>query len=129
MGPYRQILDRLNPDAFEISQEIYDLAQSTLDDPINPLLVIVLADHIAFKLALLKDGVQVPNLLSAEIRSFYPREFAVGRQAVALIEKRFAADLGDDEAAYLAMHIINMMSGAQPNSVFVVSEFIGPWLI
>ncbi len=121
---YHNLVDSINIEAFSISQQIYDIACDHLNYEINKLLVVVLADHISFKIELLKNKVRVPNLLTAEIRTFYPNEFCVGEIAVGLINKAFNTDLDSDESSYIAMHILNMMVGAQENSVFSITEFI-----
>lgn len=124
LDEYHKVLERVNLDAFEISQLVYQSSQKQLDYEVNKLFVIVLADHITFKLELYKNNVFVPNLLTSEIRTFYPKEFRLGQEAVQLINAKFATAFDDEEASTIAMHILNMMMGAQANSVFVITEFI-----
>lgn len=121
---YHNLLDNISIAAFEVSQKIYDLASSQLSYDINKLLVMVLADHISFKIELLKSNVYVPNLLATEIKLYYPNEFYIGKAAVDLINSTFGSELDDDEASYIAMHIINMHSESRENSVFIITEFI-----
>ena len=47
------------------------------------------------------------NILSDEVRLFYPVEYSVGRYALEKIEERTGCRLVEDEAASIALHIIN----------------------
>ena len=47
------------------------------------------------------------NILADEVRLFYPLEYSVGRYALEMIEERTGCRLVEDEAASIALHIIN----------------------
>lgn len=42
-----------------------------------------------------------------EIRKFYPKEFQIGKQALDIIQNETKAVLFDDEAGFIALHIVN----------------------
>ena len=47
------------------------------------------------------------NALHTEVRLFYPKEYAVGCYALAEIQRRFQVELPEDEAASIALHLLN----------------------
>ena len=47
------------------------------------------------------------NPLLREVRSFYREEYLIGEYAVALIKRKLHVDLPVDEAASVALHIVN----------------------
>ena len=65
----------------------------------------------------MRQGIVFENALLTEVRTFYPREFSVGEFAIALIEKEMGVRFADDEAASIALHIINAESDSSSLSV------------
>ena len=60
-----------------------------------------LTDHINSAVARYREGIALKNMMKIDIRKFYPKEYQVGE------------DLGDDEAAFIAMHIVSTELNAQ----------------
>ncbi|MDE7250236.1 MAG: PRD domain-containing protein, partial [Lachnospiraceae bacterium] len=53
-----------------------------------------------------REGMDFSNILFDEVRLFYPVEYSVGRYALELIEERTGCRLQEDEAASIALHLI-----------------------
>jgi len=87
-------------------------------------LLLQLADHISFKIEMLRQNIEVPNLLMTEIKMFYPNEFAIGQYGVKLINQKYQTHFGDDEASYLALHVLNSSINGKETDVFKITEFI-----
>ena len=62
-------------------------------------------------------------MMRHEIRKFYPQEYKLGQKAIGWIENMTGIDLGDDEAAFIAMHIIS--SEFETNEVSDVQKIPG----
>lgn len=120
----RALMERIDGDALEIARSLYQRAMQEMDYPVSTSLLLQLADHISFKIDMLKQGIIVPNLLMTEVKTFYPKEFAIGRIGVEQINQVFGTDLDDDEASYLAMHILNAAMSGKGNSAVKITEFI-----
>jgi transcriptional antiterminator len=75
--------------------------QEELDQHIR----IGLADHIAFSLKRLKDGIEVANPFLAETRTLYNQEYRLAEKLAKIIEKNFDCQVPDSEKGYLAMHL------------------------
>ncbi|MCI8936393.1 MAG: PRD domain-containing protein [Lachnospiraceae bacterium] len=91
----------------EIADEIVKRAQKALGSELDEALFLHLIDHISFAVSRMEQGLEFKNVLLLEIRNFYPREFEVAKDALSLIEEKTKAALPEDEAASIAMHIVN----------------------
>ena len=90
-----------------VSNELVKIARVSMGMKLNDSLVISLADHIYEMKRRYDEGVKIPNGLSWEIKRFYEKEFEIGLLAKEMIEKQFLIELPEDEAANIAMHIVN----------------------
>lgn len=120
----QQIIDRIDVESLEIAREIFIKAQATIDYLLLDSLLLQLADHISFKIEMFHQDIIVPNLLMTEIKVFYPKEFAVGQFGVALVNKKYKTHFDDDEASYLAMHVLNSSMRGNNTDVYRITEFI-----
>lgn len=74
---------------------------------LSPNLAFLLADHIAFAIKRNREHLQVRMPLAYDVEHTYPREFRVGKRLIRRIRKTFLVDLGEDEAAGIAMNLVN----------------------
>ena len=109
-----QPLDRLSAflteiplDHIRIATEICEAAPGNLSRKPPESLIIAIADHITFATQRIQQGIPLQNPLKWEIAQLYPRELEVGRMANRLVKERFGITLPDDEAANIAMHLVN----------------------
>lgn len=98
----------------EIPHEYMDFAETLIQFAIRRLnrkldnnLIIALTDHLYNSLKNFYNGIIIPNMLVAEIRTFYPDEYEVALDMVAKINTKFGSKLDENEAGFLAFHIIN----------------------
>jgi len=91
----------------ELGEEIISAVSKKLGKQLNEMLYITLVDHIYTAVVRFKDGIKVKNALLWDIKRFYPDEFSLGLDALDLIEQRFAVRLPEDEAGFIALHIVN----------------------
>ena len=79
-----------------------------LECKLNPNLPFTLADHIQFAIERRKEGLDIDNPLSGDVAFVYPTELGVARTGVAMVNNRVkGADLPEDEACAIALHIVN----------------------
>lgn len=104
---FKQLLENLPMEHFNVSNEIITYAKDILGVKINPNIYITLADHINFAVYRFKNGIQFSNPLLWEVKQFYKSEYLIGEYAVGLIEKKLGIRMNEDEAANIALHIVN----------------------
>lgn len=96
------------PDSIiEIATEIIDKAREVLECPINSTIVFTLADHIHFSIQRYKKKMNIKLPIIYDIQYFFEKEMLIGEYGLKLIRKRLGLYLPDDEAACIALHIIN----------------------
>lgn len=84
-----------------------DRIREQLSYALSPNMAFLLADHIAFAIKRAREHVQACMPLTYDVQHNYPEEYRVGKQLVRRIRKEFLVDLGDDEAAGIAMNLVN----------------------
>lgn len=92
---------------FRIAEVIARKACETLKIEVSPQLLISLSDHIHYAAERKKQNINVPNFMLNEIKTLYKREFKVGLWALKLIQANTEISFPEDEAGYIAMHIVN----------------------
>ena len=102
-----QLIQEIPKPCMEIAQEIIEYAESRLHDKLNNSVYFTLPDHIAFVLKRKQEGLMPVNPLKWEIQRYYQLEYEIGLKSVELIEEEFEIKLNADEAAAIAMHLVN----------------------
>ncbi|MBG0918837.1 PRD domain-containing protein [Exiguobacterium profundum] len=116
-------LNEMPTDEMETVKQIVRLAEERLKQPIHDSLYVTLADHLHFALSRYQDGIQIRNPLVWEVKRFYAPEFAVGKEAVKLINAQHEVNLDEDEAVAIALHLVNAtMSGVKGENLHLVTE-------
>ncbi|MCL2589041.1 MAG: glucose PTS transporter subunit IIA [Oscillospiraceae bacterium] len=90
-----------------LTDEIFEYAKAHLKKRLNEAAYFTLADHISFAVQRYKQGMEFQNILLPEVRRFYSQEFEIGMYALRLMKERLGVDMPEDEAASIAMHILN----------------------
>ena len=108
-----ELLERIPTEHLSVGMEIVKLAQERIRKPLNETLVLMISDHISFAIERQKKGLDLSNALLWGIKKFYPDEYQIGLDALALIERETETGtaLREDEAGFLAMHIVNAQYG------------------
>ena len=101
-------------------QSLITFIQDNFSIKLKETIHVALTDHILFVHERYLNNELVPNLLHSEIKRFYPQEFKVGERVVQLMDEHFGITLPNDEASFIAMHIVNAELG-ETDSVESVS--------
>lgn len=104
---FAELVKKIPRDHLSVIIEIIDYARSCIARTISPSIYISLTDHLNFSLERMKKGWMFEHPLLNEVRTFYPNEYIVGEYALNLIEKRIGVKLPVDEAAAIALHLVN----------------------
>jgi beta-glucoside operon transcriptional antiterminator len=60
---------------------------------LHPHIYLALTDHLHFAVQRTQQGLPVVNRLAWEVKTFYPREYAVGLFGLTRLRERVAVDL------------------------------------
>lgn len=116
-----RILQNTPLEYLEISESIYDRACEVIGQKLGNQMIIFLTDHISFAIEREKKNIKMPNLLLSEIKTLYRKEYRIGVWALEHIFEKTGILLPEDEAGYIAMHIVNSQVGGNQG---VASEII-----
>ncbi|RLM07149.1 transcription antiterminator LicT [Gibbsiella quercinecans] len=111
-----QLLAEIPPAYLAVTQRIINLAQQRLAITVHDTLFLALSDHINFAIQRLTNGLVIKNFLLWDIKRFYAEEFAVGLEALALIEQALNITLPQDEAGFIALHLANAKNNSDMQS-------------
>ncbi len=107
-----ELLERIPLEHFSLGMQIVEHVQTKINKPLNETLVLMVSDHISFAIERQRKGLDLTNALLWEIRKFYPDEFQLGLDALDDVQREAGIRLRDDEAGFLAMHIVNAQYGS-----------------
>jgi len=107
VNQFGQLLNSIPLEHLDISMDIISYAKQVLNNRLSSSIYMSLTDHINFALERYRTGVVFENHLLNEVRSFYPREYLIGKYAISLIEERMDVHLPVDEAGAIALHFVN----------------------
>lgn len=107
-----ELLDRIPLEHLSIGMQIVEHVQEKMQKPLNETLVLMVSDHISFAIERHKKGLDLDNALLWEIRKFYPDEYQLGLDALDIVQREAGIRLREDEAGFLAMHIVNAQYGS-----------------
>ncbi|PKG22748.1 BglG family transcription antiterminator LicT [Niallia nealsonii] len=104
---FKTLLYEVPIEYMEITEEIINRAKSKLGRTLSDSFYISLTDHIHFAVKRKEKGYEIKNALLWEIKRFYKEEFSIGMKALQLIEERLGILFPEDEAGFIAMHLVN----------------------
>lgn len=105
------LLEDIPEEYFELSQMIIQRASQKLGKDLADSIYLSLTDHLYMAIARYREGLHLKNKLLFEIENFYPDEFSLGLDALNIIESLFSVKMSEDEAGFIAMHIVVSENG------------------
>lgn len=124
MDRLKDLLTSFPTEYIELTDEILIYAKTHLGKRLNETAYFTLADHISFAVTRHNKGMEFQNILLLEVRRFYPKEFEVGMYALRLMKKKLNVDMAEDEAASIAMHILNAEYDISINETFRATKLM-----
>ncbi len=107
---YINMISDIPEEILDISDNIINYARIKLDNPVSSNIVITLADHINFAIQRYKENMNIKLPIVHDIQYLFETEMEIGEYALKLIKKKLKVFLPKEEAAYIALHIINAES-------------------
>ena len=106
-----KLLSDVPPEFLDVSTEIIETAEKQLGRRLSENVYITLTDHICFAVERMRNGITYPNQLLWEITNFYPAEYALGEQALDIIERRLGFRLARAAGAHRSHHTFALRFG------------------
>lgn len=103
----QEVVKEISEEYLEIAARTVELVRNRYQLKVRDTLYVTLTDHVNSAVQRMEEGIPLKNMMKHEIRRFYSSEYEAGAQAVKWIFEKTGIDLGDDEAAFIAMHIVS----------------------
>lgn len=103
----KKLINQIPEGIFELTDEIITYSIVELNTELDKQLYVSLADHIAFAVKRFKNGIEIRNELLSEIRRVHRKEYKVALWAVDFINNKLDISLPEDEAGFIALHLVN----------------------
>ncbi len=104
---FKQLMIETAPEYLTITKEIITIAEKELGIELGELIYILLTDHLSFAVIREKENMRIENPMLWEIKTLYKKEYKVGLKGIEIVEKYTGIKLSDDEAGFIALHILN----------------------
>jgi len=121
---FKLLLREVPIDLMVVVEEIIQYAKHILGKKLNENIYVSLTDHINYAMERHQKGIEIKNALLWEIKQLYKEEFSVGLKALEQIKQTFQISLPDDEAGFIAIHIINAEMNEEMTNTMNITKFI-----
>ncbi|MDD7281060.1 BglG family transcription antiterminator LicT [Floccifex sp.] len=107
MSKFQEITKHIPVEIIDLTCEIIEMVRANINQNISDIIYISLSDHIYEAIKRAKEGIYLTNSMSWEISRYYSQEHKLGIKALEMINKKTGAGLKEDEASFIALHIVN----------------------
>ena len=101
------IVSDIPEEYLSITTKVVSLFEKQYNKKLNDIIYVSLTEHIHGAVERYKNGIQVKNPLILEIKRLFTDEYATGKSALEIIKQELEIDFEEDEAGYIAHHIVN----------------------
>jgi beta-glucoside operon transcriptional antiterminator len=105
---YSYLLSNVSQEILDATKRIILLVEAELEELVNDYLYLTLLDHIDYSLKRAEKGQYIVSPLAWEVRKFYPKQYALSKQALRIIFEETGIDFPESEAVSIALHLINL---------------------
>ncbi|MGE6630545.1 BglG family transcription antiterminator LicT [Bacillus sp. NPDC077027] len=121
---FKTLLYDIPIEYMQVCEAIIDKARTNLNKNLNDSIYVTLTDHITFAIERHQKGMDIKNALLWEIKRLYKDEFTCGLEALAIIQDKLDIHLPEDEAGFIAMHILNAELNEEMPNVIQITKLI-----
>ena len=122
---FEQLLKDVPLEYLALSSEIINMAKLEFAKKFKDNVIITLSDHLYVAIKRCREGMTISNPLLWDIKNFYEIEYDIGLRALELIKNKFHIQLPNDEAGFIALHIVNVeLDEDNMDHIFQVTKVI-----
>ncbi|SNZ02792.1 transcriptional antiterminator, BglG family [Terribacillus aidingensis] len=108
----------------EVSEDIIQYARKHTNKKIHDNIYVSLTDHIYYAVERFQQGIAIKNALLWETKRFYPEEYRIGQHALSIIAEKVGIILPEDEAGFIALHLVNAQMNEDMPVMINITKFI-----
>lgn len=118
------LLDEIPIEYLQITDKIIKYAENKFNTKIGDIVYISIADHIYRAVERYVNSGEIFNGLLWDIKRLYPNEFEVGMYALSIIKDIIKIQMPEDEAAFIATHIVNAQINENIPTVINITKLV-----
>lgn len=104
------VLQNINSEVIEVTTKVSNLAKKRLNVSFDNAQYLILADHLAYAIKRIQEGIEYTPLSQWELKKLYPKEYEVAKESLNLINKEFQVELDTAEIGFITNHFVNANS-------------------
>lgn len=120
----RELVEKIPMEHIELTEKLIAHIKEQIPQKLNESLLITLADHISFAVQRKAEGAEFSNPLKGAIMCYYPTEYHLGQYCLKVIEQELKVALHEDEAAFIALHIVNAELNTNMSEMYDITRLI-----
>ena len=120
----QELISQVPKEYIDTSTEIIDNIKSKLDKKLNDNIYITLTDHLSFAIERKKRKQEYSIVLLWDIHRFYQQEYELGKESLSIIKKNHGLELSNDEAGFIALHIVNAELDTNMSGMIKITTFM-----
>lgn len=103
----KNIVSDIPEEYMKITEQVVCVLEKEYYKKVNDIIYVSLTEHIHGAVERFKKGIQIKNPLLIDIKRLFRDEYEVSKQALEAIKEEFGIEFEEDEAGYIAQHIVN----------------------
>jgi beta-glucoside operon transcriptional antiterminator len=119
-----ELVEQIPLEHLAVTEQLIAVFQKRIPHVLNESLLITLADHISFAIKRKAEGMEFTNPLKDAIMCYYPKEYKMGEYSLDVIEQKLQVRLHPDEAAFIALHIVNAELNSTMSETYEITRII-----
>ena len=120
----RELVEQIPMEDLQLTEQLVADIKRSIAQPLNESLLITLTDHISFAMQRKQQGIAFTNPLAGSIMCYYPEEYQMGRRCLETIRQKTGIALNDDEASFIALHIVNAEMNTHMSEMYDITKLI-----
>lgn len=121
---FEELIADIPYDHVQIVVRIIAKANELMKQKLSKSIYISLLDHLNYAIIRTKQGIKIENSILWEIKRFYTVEYQIGLQAIDIVREELGVELPEDEAGFIAMHILNAELGSDMKKTSIVPSML-----
>lgn len=103
-GTAAELVKGMDPVCLEIAEQILKESEKVFGK-IDWAILFPMADHIAFAVKRIRNGEQISNPLTGDIRALFHMEYKIAESVSPVLKEKLDAEIDEHEIGYIALHI------------------------
>ena len=120
----QELVEKIPIEHLTLTESLIEHIKSQVSQKLSESLLITLADHISFAILRKNQGIEFSNPLKGSIMCYYPAEYQLGRHCLRIIREKLDVELHEDEAAFIALHIVNAELNTNMSEMYEITKLI-----